>query len=51
MKMKINKQTKQNKLVNNFNKFPVKKKIFKKNKKLLTTFKTIWEKLKTNENI
>lgn len=32
MKMKINKQKKQNKLVNNFNKFPVKKEIFKKQK-------------------
>lgn len=30
--MKINKQKKQNKLVNNFNKFPVKKKILKKQK-------------------
>lgn len=30
--MKINKQKKQNKLVNNFNKFPVKKEIFKKQK-------------------
>lgn len=32
MKMKINKKNKQNKLVKNFNKFPVKKKILKKQK-------------------
>lgn len=48
--MKINKKNKQNKLVKNFNKFPVKKKIFKK-QKIIDNIQDNLGKTKTNENI
>lgn len=48
--MKINKKNKQNKLVKNFNKFPVKKKIFKK-QKIIDYIQDNLGKTKTNENI
>lgn len=50
--MKINKKNKQNKLVKNFNKFPVKKKIFKKQKIIdNVNIQDNLRKTKTNENI